>query len=164
MIITSANAQISGCTDSLSKNYSPNATINDGGCQYPSLNLKPKYSIRLSDTIRETSGLLYFDNLLWTHNDDHDKTIYGIDSLGQIQKKVVLYKEINHDWEEITQDSSYLYIGDFGNNFAGNRIDLHILKIDKKSFLDENPIIETISFTYSDQNHFSSQEQNTHQF
>lgn len=164
MIITSANAQISGCTDSLSKNYSPNATINDGGCQYPSLNLKPKYSIRLSDSIKETSGLLSFNNLLWTHNDDHDKTIYGLDSLGIIQKKIVLDKAINHDWEEITQDSSYLYIGDFGNNFAGNRTDLNILKIDKKSFLNENPIIETISFTYSDQNVFSSQKQNNTNF
>lgn len=160
-IITSAHAQISGCTDSLSKNYNPNATINDGSCQYLPLSLKPKQSIRLNDSIKETSGLLYFDNLLWTHNDDHDKTIYGLDTLGKIQKKIVLDKVINHDWEEIAQDSSYLYIGDFGNNFAGNRTDLNILKIAKESFLEGNPIIETISFRYSDQTNFSSQKQNS---
>lgn len=163
-IITSAQAQVSGCTDPLSKNYNPNATINDGSCQYFTLNLKPKYSIRLSDSIRETSGLLYFSNLLWTHNDDHDKTIYGLDSLGIIQKKIVLNKVKNHDWEEITQDSSYLYIGDFGNNASGNRTDLNILKIEKKSFLEKNPAIETIAFKYADQTDLFQKKPNSTDF
>ena len=164
IIITSAQAQISGCTDSLSKNYNPNATINDGSCQYTPLSLKPKYSIRLSDSIKETSGLIYFNDLLWTHNDDHDKTIYGLDSLGIIQKKIVLDKVINHDWEEITQDSSYLYIGDFGNNASGNRTDLNIHKIEKKSFLEEKPIIETIAFKYANQSDLSPQKPNNTDF
>ncbi|MET0946781.1 MAG: T9SS C-terminal target domain-containing protein [Flavobacterium sp.] len=164
VIITSAHAQISGCTDLLSKNYNPNATINDGSCEYLPLSLKPKQSIRLNDSIKETSGLLYFDNLLWTHNDDHDKTIYGLDSLGIIQKKIILDKATNHDWEEITQDSSYIYIGDFGNNASGNRTDLNILKIQKKSFLEGNPLIDTIVFTYNDQIDLSPQKPNNTDF
>ena len=131
------------------------AVENDGSCLYKSLKIRSQYSIKLSDSIRETSGIIAFANLLWTHNDDHDKTIYGLDSLGKIKKKVVLDKVVNHDWEEISQDSSYLYIGDFGNNYSGNRIDLHILKIEKKSFLEGTPIIETISFKYSNQSDFS---------
>jgi len=117
--------------------------------------VKPTQSIRLSDSIKETSGLIYFNDLLWTHNDDHDTTIYGLDSLGKIKKKINLPEIINHDWEEISQDSTHLYIGDFGNNYSGNRTDLKIFKIEKKSFLEENPKIETISFSYSDQTDFS---------
>ena len=161
---TTMYSQITECTDSLSKSYDSNATLNDGSCLYEKIKLKPEYSKKLNDSIRETSGIISFENLLWTHNDDHDKTIYGIDSAGKIKKKVVLKNTTNHDWEEISQDSSYLYIGDFGNNYAGNRTDLKILKIEKESFLEENPIIETISFTYSDQTDFSPKKPNTTNF
>lgn len=164
LISASANAQISGCTDPLSKNYNPMANINDGSCLYASLKIKPEYSKKLSDSIKETSGLISFNNLLWTHNDDHDKTIYGLDSLGQIKRKIVLNEVINNDWEEISQDSTHIYIGDFGNNYTGNRTDLHILKIEKQSFLEGNPKIETISFQYSDQTDFSSKKGNTTNF
>ncbi|WP_264534714.1 T9SS C-terminal target domain-containing protein [Flavobacterium sp. N1736] len=159
-----AFAQVSGCTDILSKNYNAAATINDGNCQYANFKIRPQYSNKLSDSVKETSGLIAFDHLLWTHNDDHDKTIYGLDSLGKIQKKIILDKVINHDWEEISQDSSYLYIGDFGNNYTGNRTDLNILKIEKKSFLNGNPIIEKISFSYADQTDFTAQKGNTTNF
>lgn len=164
LIVSSANAQILGCTDPVSKNYNRNATENDGSCTYKNIKVKPQYSINLSDSIRETSGIIAFNNLLWTHNDDHDQTIYGLDSLGVIQKKVILDKVVNHDWEEISQDSTHLYIGDFGNNASGNRTDLNILKIDKKSFLEGNPTIETISFRYADQTDLSAKKPNTTNF
>ncbi|KQB39232.1 hypothetical protein [Flavobacterium aquidurense] len=164
LIFTSNYAQIHGCTDPNAKNYNPDATVNDGSCLYKELKIKPEYSIKLSDSVHETSGLIAFDNLLWTHNDDHDKTIYGLDSLGKIQKKIILDKVINHDWEEISQDNSHLYIGDFGNNNSGNRTDLTILKIEKKSFSEGNPIIENISFSYADQTDLSSKKGNTTNF
>lgn len=162
--ITASYSQISGCTDPLSKNYNSNATINDGSCLYKTINIRPQYSKPLNDSLKETSGLISFDNLLWTHNDDHDKTIYGLDSLGKIKKRLVLKNVINHDWEEISQDSTHIYIGNFGNNYSGNRKDLQILKIEKKSFLENNPIIEPISFTYSDQTDFSLQKPNSTDF
>jgi len=164
LFVSSTYSQISGCTDSLSKNYNPNATQNDGSCLYSVYKIKPQHSIRLSDSIKETSGLIAFDHLLWTHNDDHDKTIYGLDSLGKIRKKIILNKAVNHDWEEISQDSTHLYIGDFGNNYNGNRTDLQILKIKKKSFIEENPIIDTISFSYPNQTNFKPQKGNTTNF
>ncbi|OXG08331.1 hypothetical protein BC749_104294 [Flavobacterium araucananum] len=160
----STYSQVSGCTDSYSGNYNANATINDGSCSYKNLRIKPHYSKKLSDSIKETSGLIAFDNLLWTHNDDHDKTIYGLDSIGKIRKKIVLDKVTNHDWEEIAQDSTYLYIGDFGNNYSGNRTDLNILKMEKKSLTQENPVIEKISFHYSDQTDWSGEKGNTSNF
>lgn len=160
----SAYSQISGCTDSNAKNYNEKAQANNGKCVYKQLKLKPEYSVRLSDSIKETSGLIAFDNLLWTHNDDHDKMIYGIDSLGKIKRKIVLNEIQNHDWEEIAQDSTHIYIGDFGNNYSGNRSDLKIFKIEKQSFLEENPKIETISFMYSDQTDFSASKPNKTDF
>ena len=160
----STNGQNIGCMDTFSINYNPMAVENDGSCLYKDVKMKSNYSIQLSDSIRETSGLIAFDHLLWTHNDDHDKTIYGLDSIGKIQKKIVLENAVNHDWEEISQDSSHLYIGDFGNNYAGNRQDMQILKIDKKSFLEGNPTVETIYFQYEDQTDFSARKQNSTDF
>lgn len=129
-------------------------------CEYPKTKIKPVFSAPLSDSLKETSGLVFFEGLFWTHNDDHDTTLYGLDDSGKIKRKIKLNGVINHDWEEITQDSTYLYIGDFGNNYSGNRNDLSILKIEKTSFLQQQPIIETISFSYSNQTDFSPQKPN----
>ena len=164
LCITSTYGQISGCTDALAENFDPNATTNNGSCLYASSKIKPQSTQKLSDTLRETSGLIAFDNLLWTHNDDRDTTIYGLDFNGKIQKKITLDKVKNTDWEEISQDSSYIYVGDFGNNFQGNRKDLHVLRIEKKSFLLNKPITDTISFSYSNQTDFSIQKENTTDF
>jgi hypothetical protein len=164
LLITSTYGQISGCTDALAKNFDPKATINNGSCDYAFTKIKPKTSLKLNDTLRETSGLIAFDNLLWTHNDDRDTTIYGLDVNGKIQRKIKLEKVKNTDWEEISQDSSYIYVGDFGNNFQGNRNNLHILRIEKKSFLFNKPITDTISFSYSNQTDFSIQKENTTDF
>ena len=150
--------------DQLSKNFNPKATENNGSCVYASAKIKAKSSLVLNDSLNETSGLILFDNLFWTHNDDHDTTIYGMDSNGKIQKKIKLEKVKNNDWEEISQDSSYIYIGDFGNNFQGNRKNLHFLRIEKKSFLLNKPLIDTISFSYSDQSDFGIQKENSTDF
>ncbi len=131
--ISPAQAQISGCTDPLSKNYNPVATINDGSCDYASVKIKPKYSVKLDAILKETSSLTQSDSLLWTSNDDTDTALYAIDTKGIIQNKIQLKNVTNTDWEEISQDSLYFYIGDFGNNVSGNRKDLHILRVEKKS-------------------------------
>lgn len=162
--ITSSYGQISGCTDRLAKNFDPKATENNGSCLYTSAKIKPVYSKILSDSISETSGLIAFNHLLWAYNDDHDTTVYGIDTNGTIQKKINLQGVKNNDWEEISQDNSYLYIGDFGNNYKGNRNDLKILRVEKKSFLLNKPIIDTISFSYPDQTNFTVQKANTTNF
>ena len=164
LFITSTYAQISGCTDPFSKNFNPKATVNDGSCLYASSKINPEYYKQLSDSLKETSGLIAYDNLLWTHNDNHDKTIYGINHLGVIKKKISLDKTMNRDWEEISQDDSYLYVGDFGNNYTGNRTDLKILRIEKKSFLLQKPKIDTISFSYSNQTDFTKKNANVSDF
>ena len=164
LCVTATYGQISGCTDALAKNFDPNATTNDGSCLYSNVKIKPESTQKLGDSLRETSGLIAFNNLLWTHNDDHDTNIYGLDSKGKIQKEIQLEKVVNTDWEEISQDSSYIYIGDFGNNYQGNRKDLHILRVEKKSFLLNQPVIDTIAFSYSNQTDFSVQKPNSTDF
>jgi hypothetical protein len=160
----SAYAQISGCTDPLSKNYNVRATVNDGSCEYNSTRVKPTSSTQLDEVLNETSGLAYYDSLLWTINDDKNTSLYGIDKTGQIQKKIKLQSVINSDWEEITQDSSYLYIGDFGNNSSGNRENLHILRVEKESLFLDIPKIDTISFSYSNQLDYIKAQPNTTNF
>jgi len=57
----------------------------------------------------------------------------------------------NTDWEEIAQDELFVYIGDFGNNGTGLRTDLNILRIEKASLSDQQPVIDTIRFSYEGQ-------------
>lgn len=159
-----SQAQIQGCTDVFAKNYNPNAAINNGSCIYKKTKVKATATHKLSDSIPETSGLIAFDKILWTHNDDTDTLLYGLNSEGKIQKKINLYGVKNTDWEEISQDSTYLYVGDFGNNYRGNRTDLQILRIKKKSFLENAPVIDTIAFQYANQTDFTPQKSNTTNF
>lgn len=164
IICLSANAQLSGCTDVLAKNYNPSALLNDGSCLYEKTKIDPIFSITLSDTLKETSGLVYFDNQLWTHNDDTDTHLYALDTIGTIQNQISLKGFKNTDWEEISQDSAYLYVGDFGNNSRGNRQNLHLLRIEKMSLKANNPQIDTISFSYSNQPDLIGQKPNTTDF
>lgn len=149
-------AQICGCTDGLATNYNPNATINDGSCLYNSVTIDYTNSWALPQTVNETSGLLIWNQKFWTHNDDTDNQLYAFDTLN-IDNYTTYPLElcVNNDWEEISQDELYLYIGDFGNNVNGNRTDLKILRVDKISLLQHNPLIDTINFSYSLQNDFS---------
>ncbi|HRO42568.1 MAG TPA: T9SS type A sorting domain-containing protein [Flavipsychrobacter sp.] len=145
-----------GCTDPLATNYNNTATINDGSCVYAPATVTP-YNIKtLSDTVAETSGLVRHNNYLWTHNDNSDLNLYALDTAtGQIMQTVSVQNVTNYDWEDITQDSNYFYVGDFGNNGNGNRTDLHILRISKASLSNGTVLADTIRFSYSDQTDFS---------
>ncbi len=162
---TLAIAQKQGCTDSLANNQKEDATINDGSCKYNSTTIKPNLVANLPTTLTESSGLIYFKGSLWSHNDDTDTNIYELNSTsGEVLRKIKLPKVSNKDWEEISQDSTYIYIADTGNNYQGNSNDLHILRVSKTSFLQEKPSIDTISFSYSDQKEFQIQKPNTTDF
>ena len=127
----------------------------------PTVTLAPVYSLQLPAELLETSGITRFQQGLVTHNDNSDENLYVIDTLnGAILQTFTLNGTSNFDWEEITQDSLYLYVGDFGNN-AGNRTDLHILRIEKSSLLEGTPAIDTIAFAYEDQTDFTPSNQST---
>jgi hypothetical protein len=146
-----ASAQISGCTDPLATNHNAQATINDGSCTYAAASVSPSSSVNLPPAIKETSGLIVWNDHLFTHNDNTDKNIYALDTIsGAVLQSVTLSSVTNQDWEEISQDESHLYIGDFGNNGNGNRTNLKIIKVDKNS-LGTALVTGIINFSYSNQ-------------
>jgi hypothetical protein len=131
-VIRSA-AQTSGCTDELAINYNSGATLYDGSCSYNQASVTPDESYLLDGKIPETSGLILWNGYLWTHNDNTDNNIYCLDiANGSLIKSYHLETVKNNDWEEISQDENYIYIGDFGNN-RGDRQDLKIVRIEKSS-------------------------------
>ena len=161
-IANKSNAQ-SGCTDVLAKNYNSKAVANYGSCTYKKLKIKAFTSVALSDSLNETSGLIEWENHLYTHNDDTDLNLYQLDKKGTILKKIHLSGIKNNDCEDLTHDEHFIYLGDFGNNARGNRTDLTIYKIAKDSLFVQ-PNIEKITFSYPNQTDFSRQNKNSTDF
>ena len=148
-----------GCTDPQAVNFDASAIENDGSCFYETT----AYTLGLvsdlsSDLLSENSGLSLINESLWTINDSgNNTTIYELDSLGNIIREVFVEGVINVDWEALTQNSTHLFIGDFGNN-AGSRQDLSIIKINKSELLNNSTDTifgQTLFFRYSDQFDFS---------
>ena len=103
----------------------------------------------LPSEIQETSGLIFINGKLWTHNDSGGESIlYSIDTTtGEILDRKTISGVTNEDWEDIAKDDTYLYIGNFGamsNNFQIVRISLEDLE--NTSLNSIQPSI--ISFTY----------------
>ncbi|HDZ05840.1 hypothetical protein LCGC14_0123240 [marine sediment metagenome] len=112
----------------------------------------------LPDEIFETSGLIYFNGNLITHNDSgNEAVLYELDTVSlSIQRRVTISNITNIDWEAISQDEDYIYIGDFGNN-VGTRTDLAVHRILKDDYLNSDTVTATtINFSYEDQNDFSN--------
>jgi len=117
----------------------------------------------LPDELNESSGIIFFNNKLLTHNDSGgENKLYELDvNSGLVTRTVTVLNTTNVDWEDLTQDDSYIYIGDFGN-YAGDRTDLKIYKISKTDYLNStNVSAEIISFNYVAQTSFTNNENNT---
>ena len=108
------------------------------------------------------------DGFIYTFNDSgNPSAFYKVNPLnGELIQSISVSNYDNKDWEDITADHDYIYIGDFGNN-NGTRTDLKILKISKAQFIN-NPSsaisvkAESIQFSYSEQTKFIST--STHNF
>ena len=88
--------------------------------------------------------------------------LFALDTLdGSIRREVVLAAAQNKDWEDLTADEDFLFIGDFGNN-DGSRQDLRIYRLAKDQ-LNQDTIfnIDTIAFAFSDQTDFTPANFNT---
>ena len=72
--------------------------------------------------LKEVSAVETFEDsdLFWVIEDSGkgDRNyVYGIDSNGSIQSRLLILNSKNKDWEDLTTDKKgNLYIGDFGNN------------------------------------------------
>jgi hypothetical protein len=109
--------------------------------------LKPQKGIRLDAQIREGSGLVAWNGNIWTHNDSGVPRIFALDSSnGKILKTFDLPVK-NTDWEDMSQDERFLYIGNFGNN-GGNRESLQIYRISKEALLQDKIVLDSITFDW----------------
>jgi hypothetical protein len=158
--------QTTGCTDPKSVNFNPKAVLNDGSCAYAVTIHNPPFAFELPETVKETSGLLFFNNKLWTFNDSGGSAeLFAIDTAtAQVVQTINIANVTNNDWEGIALDDNYIYIGDFGNN-AGVRKDLVIYRISREDIpLYENVSLmaEKIFFSYPDQSSF--ERSRTHNF
>ncbi len=119
----------------------------------------------LENTVQESSGLIYLDGKIITHNDSgDDPVLYEIDSLtGNVVRTVTVNNASHVDWEDICNDDTYIYIGDFGNN-SGSRTDLKIYRISISDYTntETNEVsAETINFSYPDQTDFTTGQNST---
>ena len=115
-----------------------------------------KYRVSaLNDSIRETSGLSFFNEKLYTFNDSgNTPELYQIDEKSGKIIKVLKVNAENKDWESIANDGNNFYIGEFGNN-EGTRKDLKIYKIPFNENQLQNDSLKTISFFYPNQKDFT---------
>ena len=131
---------------------------------------KSKYTfeqfILLPKGISETSGLYFDGTTVWTMNDGGNPSeIFGLfnlyDSTVRLNDDNIIKTQFplplkNIDWEAITGDSDFIYIGDFGNN-PGTRKNLCIYKISKKQIQNNRvEVVDTIQFNYPEQTNFES--------
>jgi len=122
----------------------------------------------LAPEVNENSGLIFWRNMIWTHNDSGgEPAIYAIDTAsGKILQTITLTGASNVDWEDITHDEAFIYVGDVGNN-RGTRKDLKIYKIPKNRIPEKGDAnisqFSEISFSYADQANFEKR-MNRHNF
>jgi len=154
---------IPGCTDRAANNFNATATANNGSCTYDAITLTPTLKFLHADTLNENSGTIYWNGWLWHHNDNgrfFPSHLFATDTSSRtIRRMIFLGTDQKYlpqiDWEDIAQDDTHLYIGDFGNNVNGARTDLKIYKIPKTAIpsTPNNVYVmpEVISFRYPDQ-------------
>ena len=118
----------------------------------------------LPANVNESSGIIYFDQLFWTFNDSGGKNeIYGINRTGEAVRIIEITNAKNVDWEDITQDKKYIYIGDFGNN-NGVRSNQTIYIVKKKNLSEarqQKMKASEIRFSYKNQENFHFQPRTT---
>lgn len=119
--------------------------------------IHPEYTYELPGLLRESSGLQFYNSNFITHNDgDNESILFIIDKKGELKKCLKLNETKNVDWEDLTSDdSSFLYIADMGNNM-NQRKDQVIYKLNP----DKNEKPKEIKFQFSDQRSFPPSESN----
>lgn len=98
----------------------------------------------LDESIWETSGVIFHNGKLWTHNDSGTEAkIYSVDTAtGEILESKVIRGVSHSDWEDIAKTPTHLFIGDFGNNISGKRTNMKIHRVKWEDL--ENPDLDTV--------------------
>lgn len=117
--------------------------------------VQPQFLTELPPALNEVSGSIMVDGDLWVLLDSFNPAaLYQVDPQnGAVQRTVTLTNATNVDWEELTTDGTYVYVGDIGNNF-GARTDLRIWRFPYAVLQDPlatSTTAEAIAFSYADQ-------------
>lgn len=113
-------------------------------------------SHKLPEQLKEISGISFInDTTLVAHNDSgNDPILYLLNLDGSIRSQVAIDGVKNIDFEDITTDGKYLYVGDIGNN-NNMRKDLVIHKIALKDIAQKTTVQSAkIHFNYPEQTTF----------
>lgn len=116
--------------------------------------------------IKEASGLaasIFNPGMLWTENDSGDKArIFLIDEYGKHKVTINFPGIENRDWEDIAvgpgpeKGTSYIYIGDIGDNFARHEYKYIYRLTEPKISVGDKPVeltiedVDSIRFTLPD--------------
>lgn len=120
-----------------------------------------KYEVAvLSDSLKESSGLNFLNENLYTFNDSGNSgELFKINQkTAKIESKINTQLR-NIDWEAMANDGKSFFIGDFGNN-SGSRKDLKVYKIPLNDSLIIDSI-QTFKFNYPEQLDFEPKNLNT---
>ena len=113
-------------------------------------------TFHLSTELSEISGIDFLnDSTIVAINDGgNEPLLYLLDLKGKVQSVVKVENAQNRDWEDLTVDDEYLYIGDIGNN-VNNRRDLVIYKVKIADVIEKKTVQpEKITFNYKEQTAF----------
>ena len=117
----------------------------------------------LNSSVEETSGLLYLNNTLITHNDSGNTSeLFEISTTdGTLTRTINIVNASNIDWEDIAFDDTYIYIADIGNN-SGSRTDLKIYRVLRSDYFNNASVMaEIINYSYNNQTDFTPSPFNT---
>lgn len=126
---------------------------------YPVLSLDT-LTLNLGKRVHETSALIRYGHKLITINDSGNRPVLYVlnASDGRIEGEVIVSNASNVDWECMTRDESFIYVGDTGNNL-GRRKNLRVYKIAIAAFEealegDQKVTAKRIDFYYPEQKAF----------
>jgi hypothetical protein len=117
------------------------------------LSLQAQKATALPECLAEISGIQYInDSTLIAHNDGgNESALYVLNFKGELKKKVIIKNIKNSDWEDITYNGDYIFIGDIGNN-TNKRNKLKIYRVAIEDVLSKDSIVaQTMSFSYAEQ-------------
>lgn len=121
--------------------------------------LVPEQLTVLNTQMNETSGLIVLGDAVWTILDSGAPAeVYEVDpSDGSVLRTVQLTGAANTDFEDITADADWVYVGDFGNNL-GSRPNLRIYRFPRAELENESTTqvaVDVIDFSFEDQTDFT---------
>jgi hypothetical protein len=123
-------------------------TFYSASCEYPVTGSVRKVT-NISDTIKETSGIIWSDGSFHTFNDSGgDPSIYSFSDSCSYLRITRIENATNVDWEDVAYDGEHLYIADAGNNF-GRRDTFVIYKFRAAELLYYSNIQNVFRITYS---------------